>query len=117
VNLLLRTLIVWLVLLAVPFQGVASAAMMACAPAPAQPSQAMQHVAKPAHHGQACKQSTHQTKCDHCAACWAGAAIATSLVATFTPQPAATIAMRADPGQPPSVDLEDPEPPPRFAHA
>jgi hypothetical protein len=117
VNLLLRTLIVWLVLLAVPFQGFASAAMMACAPAPAQPSHVMHHVAKPAHHDQACKQTTHETKCGNCAACWAGAAIASGAVPTFAPQRAGTIAMRTEAGQPPSVDLDDPEPPPRFAHA
>ena len=37
-NTILRSLIVWLVLLAVPFQGFASAAMLACAPGHGVPS-------------------------------------------------------------------------------
>lgn len=126
-NTILRTLIVWLVLLAVPFQGFASAAMPGCAsnhamPAPhtaeAAPAHAMHGAAHamPAamddgqhgmdHHGSA--------KCGACSACSIGAAMAPAamLALAVHAPPALTVPFTLD--RLPAVDLALPERPPRF---
>jgi hypothetical protein len=131
VNTLLRSLIVWLLLLALPYQGVAAAAMAACGPAQAMPAavaaphrmQAAQH--PPCHEGAAIapsgdkqKQQEQQAhagsaKCAHCAACAIGIAV---LPAGFPPlavhAPPAASHPAAD-GHLPSVHLAQPERPPR----
>jgi hypothetical protein len=128
VNTFLRSLIVWLLMLALPYQGVAAAAMAACAPAQAMPiavsaqhrMQTAQHPAchevaamapsgdqqeKPAHAGSA--------RCAHCAACGVGAAVVPAglpPLAVHAPPVASHPA--ADSGLP-SVHLPQPERPPR----
>jgi hypothetical protein len=89
---LARTLLLWFVLLAVPFQGYAAAAM-ACAHGVGQASMAA------AHHGGDAKPPCHETaheqapgdddgaqaghkKCGNCAACSVGAAIAPACLDT-----------------------------------
>jgi hypothetical protein len=119
VKALLRSLIVWLALLAAPFQGFASAAMPTCAAAVhVHQASATSHHAheqtRRAHHGEACKQSPHHAKCSNCAACCAGAAIVSSFTAVAAPHASVTTAIPFDACQPPSVDLDDPERPPRF---
>ena len=143
-NSLLRTVIVWLVLLAVPFQGFAAAAMLGCAgghlPAPvvttvATPAADLHaqhamhamhamddgasHAAATAHDGGDGHGMQHHgsAKCGACAACSIGAAMA--------PAPALALAVHAPPllavpfaaGHVPSVDLALPERPPRLSLA
>lgn len=81
---LARTLLVWFVLLALPFQGYAAAAM-ACAHGfnpVAQPAQASPPCHGAAHDEDA--QPVHE-KCGNCAACSVGAAIAPALPDTAAP--------------------------------
>jgi len=136
VNTLLRTLILWLVLLAVPFQGFASAAMLGCGvgnmghPAPASPAPAdmraehahhgmhgAEHHAMPAadagdqhhsaqHHGDA--------RCGACSACSIGAAIVPAPVLALPVHAPPRLAAPFSAGLLPSVDLALPERPPRF---
>ena len=114
-------------LLAIPFQGIASAAMLACAHDAPQGQQQAAHA--PAHHDAASnpchdmQDSTpnlaqdihdHDGSCSACAACCMGAAMApasgiappTSFLNTALPV--------ATPGRLPAVDLALPERPPRF---
>jgi hypothetical protein len=123
VKAILRTLIVWLALLAVPFQGFASAAMLSCAPPPA----TAHHQAAAGHHGmQQATQSHHcddgqaaqqKAKCSHCAACCVGTALVPSALSAIAPHSRITTAIPADAGPVPSVDLDHPERPPRFLRA
>lgn len=114
-------------LLAIPFQGIASAAMLACAhdaPQGATPAvhASAQHEAagSPCHDMQAPtpgpSQDTHghDSRCSACAACNLGAAIAP--VAELAPQPPAlTFALPVfASGRLAAVDLAQPERPPRF---
>lgn len=83
-NTLVRTLLVWLVLLAVPFQGFAAAAMTCAHGMP--PATQAQQEAKPPCHGEAKVAArgdiegegaqSHDKKCGNCAACSVGAAMA-----------------------------------------
>lgn len=133
-NSILRTLIVWLVLLAVPFPGFASAAMSGCAAGHASRSlaapasqdhdahaghlEAMQaehdHAAMMAGMHDADGDAQHGVgKCSACSACSIGAAI--------VPAPLPALAIHAPPawtipfttGRVPSVHLALPERPPR----
>jgi len=136
VNTLLRSLIVWLVLLAVPFQGFASAAMSGCAsghaaPAsPPAPAPASHHAhamtqaasghdhaammqasdaradADAAHHGGA-------HKCSACSACSIGAAMAPGAAPALAVHAAPALSIPFADGHMPSVDLALPERPPR----
>lgn len=129
-NTLLRSLIVWLLMLALPYQGVAAAAMAACGPVQraqvqamplAVPTQHGAHVAQhpPCHEAVAVAQAgekqvhTGNVKCAHCAACAIGIAV---LPAGFPPlavhAPPAASHPAAD-GRLPSVHLAQPERPPR----
>lgn len=127
---MIRSLIVWLVLLALPFQGFAAAAAMPCAAltraASAQPAQAgavMHRHAAMLHHGHAKPAAAgaghhagtdHHAgaKCGSCAACWVGAAMAGASAAIGAQQaPSATIPF--DAGHLPSVHPRLPERPPR----
>ena len=131
-NTLLRSLIVWLLLLAVPFQGMAAVATDACLPQhspvhvmPAQvmPMAEQMHGATPPCHEAAMPGAAsghepatphHQAgKCGTCSACGIGSAV----LPTFLPQLAAhapvAAASPAAINYLPSVHLAQPERPPR----
>jgi hypothetical protein len=116
----LRILIVWLALLAVPFQGFAAAAALGCAhsgPAQAtQPHVAMQH-GHACHHQDSAKPAQHDGKCSNCAACCAGAAIVPPAVSLAGPVAEPSHYLVADAGPVPSADPDHPERPPRFKRA
>jgi len=131
VNTLLRTLTLWLVLLAVPFQGFASAAMLGCAtghmaPAPAAPTAAgMDHAQHGMHGGEHhamgapdagdghSMQHHGNAKCGACSACSIGAAIAPAPVPAVPVHAPPRLAAPFSAGLLPSVDLALPERPPR----
>ncbi len=138
-NTLLRTLTLWLVLLAVPFQGFASAAMLGCGvgnmghtmPAPSAPADAG---AEHAHHGmhggahhamsapdagdsQHSPQHHGNAKCGACSACSIGAAIVPAPVLALPVHAPPRLAAPFSAGLLPSVDLALPERPPRFVLA
>jgi hypothetical protein len=131
VNAIVRTLIVWLTLLAVPFQGFASAAMLPCAPAAPAPALHAVHEhhhmhattaqqrddVTHGHHDHAGKHAGHHSKCGNCAACCVGAAIAPPPMAVGSPNGAPERAIPFHAGHVPSVDLDLPERPPRIALA
>ena len=139
-NTILRSLIVWLVLLAVPFQGFASAAMLACGAGHATPAQAaMPHVGHAMTHGMAGHDmSGHDMAahdhasmahaassqpdtfdhggahlCSACSACSIGAAIAPALLPALAVHAAPLLSVPIDDGRLPSVHLALPERPPR----
>ncbi len=112
-------------LLAIPFQGIASAAMLACAHDAPQAGQQAAHA--PAQHDAASSpchdvqdaandvaQEGHDGSCSACAACCMGAAMApASSIAPPAPFLDSALAVTAD-GRLPAVDLALPERPPRF---
>ncbi|NNG23304.1 hypothetical protein [Telluria aromaticivorans] len=130
---LARTLLVWFVLLAIPFQGFAAAAT-ACAhgmaPGAATPSTIPKHeghdghAAKPPCHQQAAQAGSqhdagggdaqpHQEKCGNCSACSVGAAMAP---ASSGPSPdccPCSCCPCAAPARVAAIDPELPERPPR----
>jgi hypothetical protein len=129
---LFRTFIVWLMLLALPYQGYASAAMMLCAPA-APAASATAHVAMPAGpHDHAAmmaamqdqnqkaspEQSGHAghshggIKCGGAACCVAGAPFMAQTVAVPV-LPAVSSAIPFYSEFPHAVDLAHPERPPQ----
>jgi hypothetical protein len=134
---LFRSLILWLALLAVPFQGFAAATMLPCAPATnrsAADAHGMQ-AADGAGHGHAAMhkhaaaaghaasdsgagQGHHASaKCGTCAACCIGAAMApapTLAVASIAPQ---SVSIPFDAGHLPTVHPTLPERPPRSSLA
>lgn len=119
----LRILIVWLVLLALPFAGVASAASTCCPPVGAQPMHyhdgGERHHACAQHHADAQDHGgKHAAKCAHCAACCTAAMLAPLAFAQppLVP-PASGHAIAFDAGHMPTVDPDHPERPPRFARA
>lgn len=134
---ILKSLLVWLLLLAVPFQGFASATMLVCAPfssmpmpsstnVPAAADQTMaseagtlsEHCAAMAarhHNDTEKKKSGHDssTKCDSCASCHVGAALTSSDANSV---PVETQQFHAIPfarGFAAVVDLDLPERPPQ----
>ena len=135
VKTLLKSLIVWLMLLAIPFQGFASATMLVCAPmesapqlaAMAQAPAAMHHgdaaVSGHQHHGadateaaaadEAAAQHHAGGKCNSCATCCFGAIMAPSAASRIPPevQHFAFLSFAAD--RIASVDLAHPERPPQ----
>lgn len=126
VKLILRTLILWLVLLAVPFQGLATAAMLPCAGcdhAAAGGHQATDTQQAEPHHG-AAEPATmhggvgdHHGKCSNCADSCVGAAIAPSGLPALVAHAPAALSIPFDAGPLSSVDLDHPERPPRGALA
>jgi hypothetical protein len=133
VNTLLRTLTLWLVLLAVPFQGVAAAAMLGCATGhmPPAPPVAIPADAGQAHHGMPggehhatpaadtgaghhAMQHHGTAKCGACSACSIGAAIAPAPVLALPVHAPPRLAAFFSNSLLPSVDLALPERPPRF---
>jgi hypothetical protein len=129
-TLLLRSFIVWLMLLALPYQGYASAQMLLCVvPAPAEARHAVMAMpagphdhaamlaAQAAHQHDGDKSSGHAgTKCSGAACC----AAAAPLLALDLADPALPPATRLFPhyaGFLPAVDLAHPERPPQGRHA
>jgi hypothetical protein len=126
VNTLVRTLLVWLVLVAVPFQGLASAAMR-CAHgiAPAGQQQAHRHEAKPPCHAQAAQEQarletpgeaagqSHDQKCGSCAACSIGTAMAPASTTCPPDCCPCSCCPGAAPGRVAQGDPDLPERPPR----
>jgi hypothetical protein len=141
VRAILRTLILWLVLLAVPFQGAASAAMLACAPATAATPAAAGAASAHDHHAMMAAAgaghdhhammasadngsdtgapSDHHSgaKCGTCAVCCIGAAMAPVPRMPLQARAAQFVFLPFDVGYVPSVDLDHPERPPRSSLA
>jgi hypothetical protein len=120
VNAIIRSLILWLALLVLPFQGFAAAAMLPCAPAQAAPASAhapmagMTHHDHAAHHAAGAAKLSHQhAKCGNCAACCVGAALVPAAFADVAPHGATALAIPFAAGHMPSVDPDHPERPPR----
>ncbi|MET0264106.1 MAG: hypothetical protein ABW202_00695 [Duganella sp.] len=135
---LLRSLIVWFLLLALPYQGYAAAAMMLCAPA-STATASMTHMVMPdgphdhaamlaamaqhqsmqshahddtgAHHDST-SHASHGAKCSGAACCVASAPVLASL-AVLPALPALTGPIAWYPGYLPAVDLAHPERPPQ----
>ena len=139
-NTILRSLIVWLVLLAVPFQGFATAAMLGCgsghgapatlaAPAAAQMHTAVLRTAQAGPHDMSghdhatLAHSDHDQQnapghgnahaCSACSACSIGAAIAPAGLPALAVHAAPLPSVRFTDGHVPSVHLALPERPPR----
>lgn len=123
-----RTLLVWLLLLALPFQAVAAAGMLASAPEPmamAMTPMAVSH----AHAGQSAHcaaraasspdvaHDAHGGKSGSCATCCVGAAITPAALPALGLQPADFISIPFRAGHVPSVDPSLPDRPPRAALA
>jgi hypothetical protein len=127
VSAIFRILIVWLALLAVPFQGFASAAMLPHVPAPAPATAMHQHHGSHAmaSHGahQCAAHADHSCTPEHhqhggkCGACCLGVAIVPPPIAPVAPPVAAVTRVLVDSGCPPSAELEFPDRPPRSLHA
>jgi hypothetical protein len=121
VKTVLKSLLVWVLLLAVPFQGFASATMLMCAPMqPATAAAPHDHGAMLAAQAAGHDHSTGQSaaghhakgKCNACAACCFGAAMPPS---HFSRVPVEAQSFAVDPvdaGFVPAVDLAFPERPP-----
>lgn len=129
---LVRLMLVWLMLLAIPFQGIASAAMLSCvhdapgAPShtagavPASASAGHCHDAAPQatpamHHADAASHDghDHDSRCSACAVCCMGAAIAPLPAVAGAPAAAALLHVATANHRLPAVDLALPERPPR----
>lgn len=144
-NLIHRFLFVWLLLLALPFQGIASASMLARAPSMALQVPAAAHAAMAgsidAHDGHCvgALQAAHQQPIPHqqadsrqdapqpgahhggkagsCADCCAGATMAPAVLPALVLAPPHFISIPFRAGHVPSVDPALPERPPRTALA
>jgi hypothetical protein len=126
---ILRLLLVCFLMLALPFQAVASAGMLpglGLAPASvreapaAEPPPCHQQRAMADHHASARTAPSHdgdafqhtKGKCGSCAACYVGAALAPSLPAALALAPPCTVSIPFRAGHLPSVDPVLPERPP-----
>ena len=139
---LVRTLLVWLLLLAIPFQGLASAAMLTCAhdagaawapvieataaadmppsghchdgdTRPAAMAAMAAHADQPAHAEHGAANHDHDSRCSACAACCMGAAMAPAPVLAAAPAATAQLRVPCTSDRPMAVDLAQPERPPR----
>jgi hypothetical protein len=133
VKLIHRSLLVWLLLLALPFQGIASAGMLArgvsmamqadAADAPAPVARAMDtHGGHCAAAGAAQQDGPqqgghHGGKTGSCADCCAGAAMAPAVLPALVLAPPHFISIPFHAGHVPSVDPALPDRPPRTALA
>lgn len=146
VKILMKSLIVWFLLLAVPFQGFASATMLFCAPM--QPTaSAPSSAASPQHHdhhamlesqhaGHDHRQMSHAdaataqdadhastaadhsgSKCNSCAACCFGASMPPSVTIRIAVDAQHVTAVPATTGFIPAVELALPERPPQASLA
>jgi hypothetical protein len=144
VKILLKSLIVWLMLVTVPFQGFASATMLFCAPlqAPAVVTtvagvpaaahvhhavlmdQGAQHHHDAAsnphanHHGTSAEAAASQhdgSKCNSCASCCFGASMPPSQASRIPVETQHSAAIPFQSGAVPTVDLDFPERPPQAA--
>ena len=126
---LLKSFIVWLMLVALPFQGFAAASMLTRAPAPAVAAMAPGHCAEMAtmqHDGAVHDSSVERPaphhhgggKCGTCASCCFGAVMAPPVPTLDMPgaAPASTPYHRTD-GPVARVDLALPERPPKTSLA
>jgi len=131
VKLIHRLLLVWLLLLALPFQGIASASMLArmpsvpmslpaaghgahCAGMAKQDVQPRKHVGN---HLGAKTGSCARSCARSCADCCAGATMAPAALPALVPAPPHFISIPFRAGHVPSVDLALPDRPPRTALA
>lgn len=124
-----RSLLVWLLLLALPFQGIASAGMLARLPAVSMSMHAQADAPAPmaakamATHDGHCAGHTQQRDGHHggkagsCADCCAGAAMAPAVLPALVLAPPHFISIPFRAGHVPSVDPALPERPPRTALA
>ena len=130
VHVCLRHALVWLMLLAIPFQGVASAGMLACAHASTQHISGMAMAMPEMEHGKAQSGHCHdaslqvtdpapldnghdQERCSACAACCIGAAMAGAPTLPAVPLTFSIRLIDAATGRLEVVDLALPERPPR----
>jgi hypothetical protein len=139
VNTKLKAFIIWLMLLAMPLQGFASATMLLCAPTPANAAHEHARVAvQPAHHHPVLETqgtaghmhpdvaSTHHahdcadgaqhhadSKCGSCATCCYGAGMVPTFASALPVQAPRFEVIPFDSGYVPTVDLALPERPPR----
>jgi hypothetical protein len=125
VKILLKSLIVWLLLLAVPFQGFASATMLFCAPiqTPAAVTTAAGHdhhamsmgQGAEHHHDANAKAASHHdgSKCNSCASCCFGASMPPSQTSRLPVETQHFAAIPFKSGAVPTVDLALPERPPQ----
>jgi len=129
VNILVKSLIVWLMLVAIPFQGFASASMLMCAPmqAPAMEmatsmdhdhhammmAQAMEHASAAPADGHDAANHHDGGKCNTCASCCFGAAMAPAGIARLSAESPQLAAFHFEPGHVARVDLALPERPPQ----
>lgn len=130
---LFRSLLLWLLLLAIPFQGIASAGMLLCAPLPAAahavaaPAMAERHghdhaamlaaaadAGNSAHDGH---DAHGPTKCGSSGACCIGAALAPSLPGALPELGVPSQSIPFYSGCLPAVDLALPERPPQAVQA
>lgn len=123
-NTLLRSLIVWLLLLAVPYQGMAAAAMLACAPSPAKAEHQVHQAELPPCHEAAPPAADAETDqkpvphakagtCASCSACGISTAAIPARLPALAVHAPATVSSPASFGHLPSVHLDQPERPPR----
>jgi hypothetical protein len=124
VNILVKSLIVWLMLVAIPFQGFASASMLLCAPIQA-PTVEMaaadhDHHAMMMEHASAAPADGHDAanhhdggKCNTCASCCFGATMAPGGLPRLPAEAPQLAAFHFEPGHVARVDLALPERPPQ----
>lgn len=132
---ILKSLLVWLLLLAVPFQGFASATMLVCAPLSSAPvavtktalslgdarsaaTEESEHCAAMANgrgDDAGTEKSSHHanSKCNSCASCHVGAALASSDASRITLETQQFSSIPFDLGFVAVVDLDFPERPPQ----
>jgi hypothetical protein len=133
VKILLKSLIVWLMLVAVPFQGFASATMLFCAPMQApvavtivagvpaadhdHQAMLMDQGAQHHHDGTGEPAASHHdgSKCNSCASCCFGASMAPSQASRIPVEAQHWAVNPFQSGAVPTVDLAFPERPPRAA--
>lgn len=114
-NSMIRVIVLWLLLVAVPFQAVAAAGMQLCGVAlPAPQASAHDHAAMQADSHHDCGTSA---KCSSMGDCCLGAALAYATPQAATaPQPGTRLRL-SDPAPPSPVDLALPKRPPRATFA
>jgi hypothetical protein len=115
VNTILRALVVWITLLALPLQGFAAATANHCAPAPstAHGVHAHAHASAPGKHAVRPQHAEGAGKCASCAACCSCTPMALSFLAVPPVALPSSITVPFEQRLLPSVHLALPERPPR----